>query len=128
MAAYIDEFLRLWNKQEVDVIDAICHDRIVIHSLLGKYYGPQALKHIVKSWFAAFPDLRCLSLSSAAENNKVFIQWEATGTHQGEFKGIAPTSKSVAYTGVTVYQVEHQKITNYWSYLDMDNLLGQLRS
>lgn len=55
------------------------------------------------------------------------IQWRAQGTQSGEFKGIKPTGKSISYEGVTIYKIFHNKITEYWAYLDKDHLLNQIK-
>lgn len=61
-----------------------------------------------------------------AENDLVSIQWSATGTHSGEFKGKSPSGKSVSYCGATVYRIKNSQIIEYWAYLDMQHLLNQI--
>jgi predicted ester cyclase len=41
----------------------------------------------------AFPDFRSVIEDQIAEGDKVVTRWRASGTHQGEFRGIAPTGK-----------------------------------
>ena len=73
-----------------------------------------------------FPDLRVDNDIIISENDLVSIQWQAQGTHHGEFKGKKPTGKPVAYSGVTVYRIKDNKIIEYWAYLDMQHLLSQI--
>lgn len=61
-----------------------------------------------------------------SENDLVSIQWNAKGTHRGEFKGRKPKGKSVSYSGVTIYRIKNGKIVEYWAYLDMQHLLSQI--
>ncbi|MBA3956853.1 MAG: ester cyclase [Parachlamydiaceae bacterium] len=117
---------RVWDDKNLKAIDELIHQNCVIHSLLGDFYGPASMKNVVQAWLKGFPDLMVKNSSVICEDDLVVIQWQAHGTHQGEFKGIMPTGKSISYTGVTVYRISHDKIIEYWAYLDMKHLLDQL--
>lgn len=117
---------RIWDEKDLKAIDELIHQKCVIHSLLGDFYGPKAMENVVEAWLNGFPDLVVKNKSLICEQDRVVIQWQAHGTHQGEFKGIKPTKKSVSYAGVTIYRVHHNKIIEYWAYLDMKHLLDQI--
>ncbi len=116
----------VWNEKNIDTVDQLVHPNVVIHSLLGDFYGPQAMKDVVHAWLNGFPDLRVDNDMVISENDLVSIQWRASGTHQGEFKTKQPTGKKVSYHGVTVYRIQDNKIVEYWAYLDMHHLLSQI--
>ncbi len=116
----------VWNKKDLNVIDQIIHEKTLIHSLLGNYYGPNAMKQVVQAWLKGFPDLQVKNIGTFTDDDKVALQWEAFGTHQGEFKGIAPSGNAVSYSGVTIYRISEGKIIEYWAYLDMQHLLDQI--
>lgn len=117
---------RIWDDKDLTAVDDLIASDCVIHSLLGDFYGPEAMKKIVQAWQKGFPDLKVTNNLVIAENDTVSIQWQAKGTHLGEFKGRNPTKKTVVYDGVTVYRIRGKLITEYWAYLDMQYLLGQL--
>src|SRR4051794_21006205 len=48
-----------------------------------------------RMYIAAFPDLRMVPEDVVASDDKVVTRARATGTHRGEFMGIAPTGKTV---------------------------------
>lgn len=116
----------IWNTKEIHTIDRLLHPNVTIHSLLGQYTGPQAMKAVVLSWLKAFPDLKVSFDHVITQDELVCIQWHAQGTHLGEFKGRLPTNLPVAYSGVTIYRIQEGKITEYWAYLDMQHLLSQI--
>jgi len=58
----------------------------------------------------AFPDLRIEPDTIVAEGDWVAVQWTASGTHTGEFRGIAPTGKRVTYAAVSFYRLSDGKI------------------
>lgn len=117
---------KIWNKKEISIIDRLLHKDVLIHSLLGVFQGTQAMKEVVQAWLKSFPDLSVKNELIISENNLVSIQWSANGTHKGEFKGRKPTGKSVSYSGVTIYRIKNGQIVEYWAYLDMQHLLGQI--
>ncbi|MBA3722911.1 MAG: ester cyclase [Parachlamydiaceae bacterium] len=117
---------RIWNNKDFSVIDNLVDNEIIIHSVLGDFHGPKTLKEVVNVWLKAFPDLKVINTLVIAENDIVSIQWQARGTHKGEFKGKSPTGKIITYTGVTLYRIQNGKIIEYWVYIDMQHLLNQL--
>lgn len=117
----------VWNSKDMNIIDQFIHPDVLIHSLLGDFHGSTAMKEVVQTWLKGFPDLQIENNLIIAENDLVSIQWEAKGTHRGEFKGIKPTGKPVYYSGVTIYRIKNDKIIEYWAYLDMHHLLNQLK-
>ena len=116
---------RIWNKKDLTALDYL-DESVVIHSLLGDFRGPQALRDIVKAWLKGFPDLHVHNDIVISENDLVSIQWHVKATHKGEFKGVQPTGKPVSYSGVTVYRIKNNKIVEYWAYLDTQHLLSQI--
>lgn len=117
---------RIWEEKNLNLIDELMDPNVVIRSLLGNFYGRQAMKDLVKVWFLAFPDLKVETTSVISEKDLVMIQWNAQGHHLGEFKGFKASGRPVKYTGVTIYKVHKNLITEYWSYLDMQNILSQI--
>ena len=117
---------KVWNLKELDAVDQFVEKDVVIHSPFGDFHGVKALKEVIQTWLKGFPDLRVQNDIVISENDIVCTQWRATGTHKGEFKGKKPTGKTVSYSGVTVYRIKNGKLVEYWAYIDMQHLLGQL--
>jgi steroid delta-isomerase-like uncharacterized protein len=118
---------RIWNEKDLSAIDDLIHKDAVAHSPLGNFHGQEAMKKIARTWLMGFPDLVVKNIATICEGDLVVIQWQAEGSHQGEFKGINPTGKQVSYAGVTIYRIKEGKIVEYWAYTDMQHLLEQLR-
>jgi predicted ester cyclase len=49
-----------------------------------------------------------------------------SGTHQGEFQGIAPTGKRITITSISVSRITNGKVVEDWTVLDMLGMLQQL--
>lgn len=117
---------RIWDEHDLTAIDDLVHKDIILHSLLGDFYGPGAMQKVVKVWITGFPNLKVINIASICEGDTVVLHWNAKGTHTGDFKGKKPTGKSVSYSGVTIYRIQDGKIIEYWAYLDMQHLFDQL--
>lgn len=116
----------IWDRKDLSAIDHYLDQHVLIHSLLGKFYGHEAMREVVVAWQKAFPDLQVINSNLIAENDLAVIHWEAKGSHLGEFKGISPSGKKISYSGVTIYRILNGKIIEYWAYLDMQHLMKQL--
>ena len=117
-----------WNRGEVSKAgqylskDCRYHDP-VFPSLAS---GLDNLKQHISNCRAGFPDLRFTIDDMIAERNEVVLHWTARGTHQGQFLGMAPTNKSAAVTGTSIYKLEKDKIVEQWSEWNLLSLLEQL--
>lgn len=118
---------RVWDKKDLSAIDEFVDPHALIHNPLGDFHGPHGIKKTVEEVFRAFPDYHVKNLSIFQSGDKVAIQWEGKGTHQHEFQGIQPKSKSIVNHGVTIYQVKNGKIIEYWAYYDMQSLMKQMK-
>ena len=117
-----------WNRGDLSKIgelvsnDCRYHDP-VFPSLTS---GLENLKEHINGCRGGFPDLRFTIDDMIAERNEVVLHWTARGTHQGVFLGMAPTHKSAAVTGTSIYKFEKKKIVEQWSDWNLLSLLEQL--
>src|SRR5215217_7640547 len=75
----------------------------------------------------AFPDLHAIVEDEIAEGDRVVQRLTLRGTHEGEFIGVPPTGKRVAWQLVAIQRLAPDgKIVEYWSSLDLCGLLAQL--
>src|SRR5215213_11008 len=77
-------------------------------------------------FFTAFPDLEFTVDLVAAEGDLAATHWTATGTHRGEWQGIAPTNREVTWQGINIFRIECGQIVESWSEADHLGLLSQL--
>ena len=89
----------VWNKGNLSVIDEIFPSNMVTEQKQG-----------VTSWRAAFPDFQLTIDEISAGNNKVTVEWTFTGTHQGDYMGVAATGKKVKNSGIGVVTFAGGKI------------------
>ncbi|WP_338699818.1 ester cyclase [Streptomyces sp. Q6] len=86
--------------------------------------GAQALKQVWVVLLHAYPDLHVSVEDVIAEGDKVVFRNRVTGTHRGEFRGIAPTGRAVAYDEIFIFRFDGERIVEIWGVVDV---LAQLR-
>jgi predicted ester cyclase len=75
---------------------------------------------------AVFPDIAITVEQTVTKGDMVVVRWSGTGTHEGDYFGIAPTGKTVNFTGANLYLLSCGRIVQSWSFLDGLGLLQQL--
>jgi len=88
--------------------------------------GPEGVRQAMAVYFKAFPDLHFEVDQIIASGDYVVARWRATGTHRGEFNGIAPTNKLVSARGCTVSEIRNGRFAKSATYSDQLALLQQL--
>ena len=84
---YYDEVLNRGNLAE---IDAVMAPNVVIN---GNQMSCDAIKQMVTSSRVSFPDLQYKVEDMVAEDDAVTVRWSWRGTHEGVYRGAAPTWK-----------------------------------
>ena len=75
----------------------------------------QTLRGMVfASLYRAFPDLQTTVEDLIAEGDKVVERDTVIETHQGEYMGLPPTGRVVAYNDIFVMQVVNGRIAEIW--------------
>jgi len=122
---YIEE---VWNRTNLELVDEI-FDRYLTHQPDGPTLerGPEDVKRFVGEFRVAFPDLRISIDDQIAEGDKVMVRATLRGTHQREFRGMAPTGKEIEERGFSLFRFsEEGKVVESWdSYYSQLSLLRQ---
>ncbi|MEV6138327.1 ester cyclase [Nocardia sp. NPDC051990] len=88
--------------------------------------GAQALKNVWAVLLRAFPDVHVTVEDVIAEGDKVVFRNTVTGTHQGEYRGLPPTGKSVTYNEIFIVRFANSRIAEIWGVVDVFAQLKQL--
>lgn len=88
--------------------------------------GAQAMKDVFGRLLRAFPDLHVAVEDVVAEEDKVVSRNVVTGTHQGEYMGLAPTGKSVAYNEIFILRFAGGRVAETWGIVDVLSQMRQL--
>ena len=112
------------SQGKVEVIDELIADDFVEHQAMpGMPSGKEALKAFTEMFRAAFPDLKVETVATAVDGDEVWIHSIMTGTHKGEFNGIAPTGKKVSVEMFDRVRTRDGKAVEHWG---VSNDLGMM--
>jgi len=89
--------------------------------------GPQGFAVFYSAIRAALPDARYEVDDLVSEADKVVVRWRLLGTHLGDFRGIAPTGRSIVLDGIAIYRVNGGKLMERWVVTDLYGLLEKIR-
>jgi predicted ester cyclase len=120
-------FEEVWNQGNLTVVDALNDPNFVDQSLRPPVHGLEAIKQFVTMYRAAFPDVHVTLEDLIAEGDKIVIRFTATGTHQGELIGIAPTGRQITVTGINVTRFANGKVVEGWTNTDTTSMREQER-
>jgi len=90
------------------------------------FVGKSAIMSRKGVGMAAIPDLQIQVNNRVAHGAQVAVEWTATGTHTGDFPGLAASGRPFAIRGVTVVVREEGKIVREAIYYDMHEVRRQL--
>jgi predicted ester cyclase len=74
----------------------------------------------------AFPDLHAEIQDQTADGDKVWTRKTFKGTHRGDFMGIPPTGKEVAWDVIDIVRMRDGQFIEHWNVVDAMGLMAQL--
>jgi steroid delta-isomerase-like uncharacterized protein len=121
-------YKEFWNERKTEVLDQLLSQSHALSSphISGPMVGPSAYKAQLAVFVSGFPDLRFTVEETVCEKDKIAASWTFTGTHKGEFLGIAPTGKQISVAGITIHEIVDGKILDSQSIWDAISLFQQL--
>jgi serine phosphatase RsbU (regulator of sigma subunit) len=115
------------NQHNFQIVDEI-FERYIAHQPDGSTLvrGPQDVKRFQREFHSAFSDFHISIEEQIAEGDKVVSHYTIRGTHQGEFRGLAPTGKEIEIKGVTTFRFSPEgKVVETWDSYDQLSLMRQ---
>jgi steroid delta-isomerase-like uncharacterized protein len=113
----------LWNRWRLELADELLAADVRFRGTLGmSLVGRDAFKGYVEQVRAAFPDWHNVVEELISADDAVVARLTFTGTHRGEFLGVAPTGRRVSYVGAAIFHLDHGKITSAWVVGDTQEL------
>jgi steroid delta-isomerase-like uncharacterized protein len=121
-------FEEAWNLGKVEVLDELLAPDYVNRSssIPNLPPGPAGVQPIVLAMRSAFPDLRYRIDQLVVSEDAVAARVTLSGTHRGDFFGIAPTGKRFEVTQTNIERFRDGKIVEHFRNTDELLLLRQL--
>jgi predicted ester cyclase len=112
------------NQKNMKLLDNLVAPEYVNKQL--KVRSREDLKKILRRQYKGFPDVHRTLEDVIADEDSVWIKVKITGTHTGEYRGIAPTGKKYVMDAVPHYRIVDGKVVEGWSVWNPLNLFMQL--
>jgi hypothetical protein len=114
-------------KLIAETIDEVVEPDALIRTPLPiEATGAQVLKEVFARLHRVFSDLQVTVEDLIAEGDMVVARNSVTGTHQGEYMGLAPTGKSVTYNEIFIFRFVDGRIAETWGVVDGFSQMRQL--
>lgn len=99
------KFETVINTADEKMADELIDPKASFYTLVSPevLYGGKGYLHAVYFMRKGFSDVQWVIKDMVAEENKVAVTWECTGTHDGEFMGVKPTGKKFKSTCMNFY-------------------------
>ncbi len=116
------------NAGEIDAavdtlfaVDALDHDPAP-----GQGPGREGFRTFFHALATGFPDAHLEPAALVADDEHVSLAYTLTGTHQGDFNGIAPTGKKIEARGLQIGRFANGQIVERWGSSDELGIMTQL--
>ena len=114
------------NKRNIALLDDLMAPDYIDPIL--KLQSLEEYKQIQSAAIDAFSDFHETIENITAERDKVWVHFKVTGTHTGEYLGIAPTGKKFTFSGFAIFRVADSKIvdieSDVWDFMDLYKQIG----
>ena len=119
-----------FGQGKVEVMDEVLHAEFVCwdpNSETGEIRGADTIKGEIEYFRNAVPDLTYKVEDQIAEGNEVVSRWKASGTHQGEFFGVAGSGKRIEMSGIQIDRFDESgKLVEEWPEYDLLGAMQQI--
>lgn len=123
----IENLYRAFNDKQPELLDrALAVDWEDIPLGPNQQPGLAGMKPVVGLFTAAFPDVKITILDMFGRDGRAAVRARITGTHLGEFFGIAPTGKPIAIAIHEFHQLSADRIIRTWHLEDWFGMLNQV--
>ena len=109
----------VWNDKKYDLIKEIYAEDYQAHFICGlEIAGQGGVYEFISGHHKSFPDWTERVVDIVADGDRVVTRYISTGTHKGEFQGIAATGRKITISEVSIHRVLNGKIAEQWGFPD----------
>jgi steroid delta-isomerase-like uncharacterized protein len=116
----------LWNGADRAAFDALHWPDFVDRAAADRTADRDGLWAGIVGLRAGFPDFTLTEVEVLVEGERAAVRWSATGTHRGEFLGVAPTGRAIAFRGLELIRVVEGRVAERFGEWDEAGLHAQL--
>jgi steroid delta-isomerase-like uncharacterized protein len=107
------------NRADLSVFDRVAAPDVVYYgATVDDESGLEALRRIFGEALSGFTGLQYTLLTSVADGDAVALRYSVSGVHTGDFRGLAPSGKTITWNHSTFARVECGRISEMWAEID----------
>ncbi|MBP1821036.1 ester cyclase [Mycobacterium sp. OAE908] len=106
--------------------EVVAPDAVIRTPLPIDTTGAAALKQIWSMLLRIYPDIHLTVEDLIGEGDKVVGRTTVTGTHRGEFMGVAPTGNTVTYNEMFMFRIADGRVVETWGVVDVYAQMKQI--
>ncbi|MDS0476200.1 ester cyclase [Natrinema sp. 1APR25-10V2] len=122
----VRRYLNAFNDRDREALSELLAEDVVEHGIHEELQGVDEILEFLQAHFDVFPDYSGSTEAVVAEDDTVVVRYTVSGTHSGEYHDIEPTGHTVEWTGMAMYRIEDDRITEIWLEEDRLGLLERL--
>lgn len=120
-------FEEAYNRGNLRILDELYVPDFVGHPPVGEdIHGPAAVKEVIVMFRTAFPDFQFVIEDMIAAGDMVVTRATISGSHEGEFQGIAPTGRRMRITGIVIDRIVDGRKAEAWGVWDIHGMVRQI--
>jgi steroid delta-isomerase-like uncharacterized protein len=126
--AVVQRWTEAYNKRDVQQVEAdvLAPGYVARAPAAPDPLDSEAWTQFTASLLEAFPDIRLTVEDIFSVGDMVAARLTFQGTHRGEFQGIPPTGKEVAFSSIEIDRMVDGKVGEHWFEMDLLGLMQQL--
>jgi predicted ester cyclase len=107
-------------------VEELVSERIVVEVAGGGPMNWEQWRAHLEEFVTAFPDGKHIVEDVLVDGSHGVTRCRFTGTHTGEFRGVAPTGAKVSVAGINIDRFQGDLLVEHRGQLDLYGLLQQL--
>lgn len=117
------------NKGNYDFLDELLAPDFTSYGGAGfkDLHSPAEFKELTMTFLTSFPDLWFHVDELSGEGDDVLVSGTLSGTHKGDFYGVAATGNKVSWTGCAIFRFRGPQVIARWQEFDALGLMAQIQ-
>lgn len=124
--ATVDLFYRAFVGEPELLDQVVTPDWQDIPLAPGQGPGPEGIKPMIAGMKASIPDIAITVHDVISDGDMIGVRAEITGTHSGEFFGVAPTGRAFAVALHEFHRIKDGRLTHTYHLEDWFGWLNQV--